>query len=125
MLNQCNFIGNLSADPEIKQTNTGKTVCNFRLGVSEKRGGEEHTEWVLVICWEKTAEFVGNYMRKGNRAFVSGRMCTRQWNDKDGNKRYTTEIIANQVQNLSPKSDDRPAKQNTDQYQGTGSDCPF
>lgn len=128
MVNICHFIGNLAADPELKQTTTGKSVCNFRMGVSEKRGGEDHTEWVSVICWEKTADFVGNYMRKGNLAFVSGKMQTRQWADKDGNKRYTTGIIANQVQNLSPKNDGAKSENHAplEPFGGsTGEDVPF
>jgi len=127
MLNQCNFIGRLGSDPEARQTPSGKTVTNFRIAVSEKRGGNENTEWVSVICWEKTAEFVANYTRKGNQCFVSGRMQTRKWKDQQGNDRYTTEIIAQTVQNLSPRSSEQgpPAPQDEPGYGGTGSDVPF
>jgi len=92
MLNQCNFIGRLGKEPESRFTQSGKQVVNFSLAVSEKRNGEEKTEWINVICWENTAKFVADYMRKGSLCFVSGKMQTRKWQDKDGADRYSTEI---------------------------------
>lgn len=128
-LNRCDFIGRLGADPEKRTTQSGKTVTNFRIAVSDKRGGNESTEWVSVVCWEQTANFVGDYMRKGQLAFVSGRMQTRQWQDKDGQTKYTTEIIANTVQNLSPRSDhgnsDHGYSGPPEPPTGTGEDVPF
>ena len=106
MVNQCSFIGRFGADPETRYTPAGKQVTNFRIAVSEKRGDKENTEWVSVVCWENTAKFVAEYMVKGNLCFVSGRMQTRKWQDQKGEQRYTTEIIASTVQNLSPRSDD-------------------
>lgn len=107
MLNQCNFIGRIGRDPESKYTPSGKQVVNFSIAVSEKRGGEEKTEWINVVCWEKTAKFVADYMHKGNLCFVSGRFATRKWQDQAGADRYTTEIIASTVQNLSPRDESR------------------
>jgi len=132
MLNQCQFIGRLGADPEQRATPSGKTVTSFRLAVSEKRGGEEKTEWVSCVCWEKTAEFVGQYMQKGNLAYVSGKMQTRKWKDQSGIDRYTTEIIASTVQNLSPRADDSDRQKPADPTYGqhgfdrsTGEEVPF
>jgi len=126
MLNNCQFIGRLGRDPENRSTPSGKSVTTFSLAVSEKRGGNDNTEWINVVCWEKTADFVANYMTKGQLAFVSGRMCTRKWQDKEGNDKYTTEIIAQTVQNLSPKSDGTQQKESDREYQhSTGDSVPF
>ena len=105
MLNQCNFIGRLGRDPEVRYTQSGKAVSSFSIACSEKRGGEETTEWVNVVAWEKLAEIVGQYLTKGSLVFISGRMQTRKWQDKEGGTRYTTEIIARDMQMLSPKGE--------------------
>ena len=107
MINQCNFIGRLGRDPEIRYTQSGKAVASFSLACSERRGGEESTEWVNVVAWEKLAEICGQYLVKGSLAFISGRMQTRKWQDKDGGTRYTTEIVAREMQMLSPKGEAR------------------
>lgn len=105
MINQCNFIGRLGRDPEIRYTTSGKAVASFSIACSEKRGGEETTEWVNVVAWEKLAEICGQYLVKGSLVFISGRMQTRKWQDKEGGTRYTTEIIARDMQMLSPKGE--------------------
>jgi len=122
MLNQCNFIGRLGKDPDSRFTASGKQVVKFPLAVSEKRNGEEKTEWINVICWENTAKFVADYMHKGSLCFVSGKMQTRKWQDKDGRDIYTTEIIASSLQNLSPRSDsgDQERKTNYPEQPGSG-----
>lgn len=128
MINQCNFIGRLGRDPETRYTQSGKAVASFSLACSEKRGGEESTEWVNVVAWEKLAEICGQYLVKGSLVFISGRMQTRKWQDKDGGTRYTTEIIARDMQMLSPKGE-----QNSGGGQGgsgqepppMGDDVPF
>ena len=122
MLNQCNFIGRLGKEPESSFTTSGKQVAKFSLAVSEKRGGEEATEWVSVICWEKTAKFVCDFMHKGNLAFVSGRMSTRKWQNKEGKDQYTTEIIAATVQNLTPRDSQREGPSDTNSDMG---EVPF
>lgn len=104
MLNQCNFIGNLTADPETRITHSGTPVCNFTLAVNYGWGDNEQTEFVRVVCWSKTAEACGKYLVKGSKSFVSGEMQTRKWQDQNGNDRYTTEITARSVQFLSPKN---------------------
>ena len=105
MINQCNFIGRLGRDPEIRYTQSGKAVASFSIACSEKRGGEETTEWVNVVAWEKLAEICGQYLVKGSLVFISGRMQTRKWQDKDGGTRYTTEIIAREMKMLSPRGE--------------------
>ena len=84
MINQCNFIGRLGRDPETRYTQSGKAVASFSLACSEKRGGEESTEWINVVAWEKLAEICGQYLTKGSLVFISGRMQTRKWQDKEG-----------------------------------------
>ena len=103
MINQCNFIGRLGRDPEIRYTQSGKAVASFSIACSEKRGGEETTEWVNVVAWEKLAEICGQYLAKGSLVFISGRMQTRKWQDKDGGTRYTTEIVAREMKMLDSR----------------------
>lgn len=105
-LNYCSFIGRLGADPETRHTPNGNAVTNIRLAVGEswkdKTTGEkqEKTEWVRITCYGKLAEICGQYLTKGSQAFFSGRMSTRKWTDKEGNDRYSTEIIADRMQML-------------------------
>ena len=102
-LNQCNFIGNVGRDPEIRYTPDGKAIANFSIAVTEKWKEKERTEWVRCVAFGKLAEIIGQYVKKGSALFLSGRLQTREWQDKDGNKKYTTEIIAAEVQFLSSK----------------------
>lgn len=103
MINQCNFIGRLGRDPETRYTQSGKAVASFSLACSEKRGGEESTEWVNVVAWEKLAEIAGQYLTKGSLVFISGRMQTRKWQDKEGGTRYATEIVAREMKMLDSR----------------------
>lgn len=96
------LIGNLGKDPEVRFSASGTAVANLRVGCTERVKGkdgnwEDRTEWVGVVCFGKTAENAGQYLAKGRQIFVEGRLQTREWNDKEGNKRYTTEVLANQV----------------------------
>ena len=100
MLNSCQFIGNLGADPETRTFQNGNKVCNLRLAVSEswrdKNTGErkEKTEWVSVAIFsEGLARVADQYLRKGSKVYVSGKMATRKWQDQSGNDRYSTEIV--------------------------------
>lgn len=105
-LNKVFLIGNLGADPEVREAGGG-TVCNFRIATSEawndRQTGErrERTEWHRVVVWGKQAEHCGQFLRKGRSVHVEGRIETREWDDKTGNKRYTTEINADRVTFLS------------------------
>ena len=98
MLNQCQFIGHLGADPEVKSFQNGNKVCNFRIAVTEKwkSNGEqkERTEWVsAAIFSEGLIGVAERYLRKGSKVFISGKMATRKWQDQSGNDRYSTEIV--------------------------------
>jgi single-strand DNA-binding protein len=133
MYNQCLFIGNCGADPESRFTQNGKQVVSFRIACTEKYGGKENTEWVLIVAWEKLAEICQRFIQKGTRVFVSGKMQTRKWQDKDGNDRYTTEIVAREMKILSggrQKEGGQQGQQNQDNYPdppygGMGESVPF
>jgi single-strand DNA-binding protein len=104
-VNKVLLIGRLGNNPEIRYTNTGTAVANFNLATSEnwndKNGQrQERTEWHRVVVWGKLAELCEKYLSKGRQCFVEGRLQTRSWDDKDGNKRYTTEVVASTIQFL-------------------------
>lgn len=104
-VNKVLLIGRLGNNPEIRYTNTGTAVANFNLATSENwndKSGQrqERTEWHRVVVWGKLAELCEKYLSKGRQCFVEGRLQTRSWDDKDGNKRYTTEIVASTIQFL-------------------------
>jgi len=102
-INKVFLIGNLGADPEVRYTQGGGAVCNFRMATTEvwnsKQSGErqERTEWHRIVVWGKQGEHCGEYLKKGRPCHVEGRIQTREWEDRDGNKRYTTEIVADRV----------------------------
>jgi len=104
-LNQCNFIGRLGRDPETRYMNNGDAVCNFSLAVGWKGKDKEGTEWVRCVAFGKLGEIAGKYLVKGKQCYVSGRMSTRKWTDKDGVERYSTEINVDRLQLLGSKSD--------------------
>jgi single-strand DNA-binding protein len=102
-VNKVIILGRLGQDPELKYTPGGAAVCNFSLATSESwtdKSGQkqERTEWHRVVVWGKLAELCNQYLSKGRQAYLEGRLQTRSWDDKDGNKRYTTEINAATVQ---------------------------
>lgn len=101
-LNKATLIGNLGADPEVRSTNTGTRVATLSIATSRRwtsRSGEqqEKTEWHRVICWDKLGEIAERYLKRGDRIYVEGRIEYRQWEGKDGQTRYTTEIRANEM----------------------------
>ncbi|HWC31412.1 MAG TPA: single-stranded DNA-binding protein [Dehalococcoidia bacterium] len=100
-LNKVMLIGNLGTDPEMRYTANGSAVTTFRLAVSRSYGGEgerrEETEWFTIVTWNKLAELLGQHLQKGRKVFVEGRLTTRSWDGPDGQKRYRTEVVANQV----------------------------
>lgn len=109
-LNKVMLIGNLGKDPEVRFTASGQAVASFSLATSEKFKGkngewEERTEWHNITLWGKLAEIAGEYLSKGKTIFVEGRLQTRKWQDKSGNDRYTTDIVCDKMQMLSPKGD--------------------
>jgi single-strand DNA-binding protein len=105
-INKVILIGNLGGDPEVKYTAGGSAVTNVTIATSEnwkdKTTGEnqERTEWHRVVFFGKLAEIAGEYLKKGSQVYVEGRLQTRKWQDKEGQDRYTTEIVANEMQML-------------------------
>jgi single-strand DNA-binding protein len=103
-VNKVIILGRLGQDPELRYTPSGASVCQFSLATSEswndKSTGQkqEKTEWHRIVVWGKLAELCNQYLSKGRQAYVEGKIQTRSWDDKDGNKRYSTEILANTVQ---------------------------
>jgi single-strand DNA-binding protein len=114
MKNSCSLIGRVGKEPEIKHLQSGDIVANFSLAVSEhyrNKDGEkvETTEWFAIVVWKKRAEIVEKYVHKGDLLDIEGKIVTRSWEDKEGIKRYTTEIICNELIMLGKKStSDKP-----------------
>ncbi|MBN2485028.1 MAG: single-stranded DNA-binding protein [Bacteroidales bacterium] len=117
-INKVILIGNVGNDPEIRHLEAGTPVANFRLATSESytnRNGERitQTEWHNIVVWRGLAEVVEKYVKKGAQLFIEGKIRTRSWDDKDGNKRYTTEIVADALQMLGKRTENGPeASQN-------------
>ena len=132
MVNKVILLGNLGNDPEMRNTSSGTAVATLSVATSRSwkdRDGQkqDETEWHRVIVWDKAAEFCGNYLAKGSKVYIEGRLQTRKWQDNNGVDRYTTEIIASTVQNLSPRSEggEQPPMPNSGYQQSTGEDVPF
>jgi single-strand DNA-binding protein len=108
-VNKVILIGNLGRDPEVRYSPNGSAVANVTLATSEswkdKNSGEkqEKTEWHRVVFFGRLAEIAGEYLKKGSQVYVEGRLQTRKWQDKDGHDRYTTEIVANEMQMLGSR----------------------
>ena len=111
-INKVILVGHLGKDPEVRQIAPNQTVCQFRIATSESwvdKAGQkqERTEWHSIVVWGKIAEICGKYLAKGRQVYVEGRLQTRSWEDQQGQKRYTTEVIANTVQFLGGLSGDK------------------
>lgn len=109
MLNRIIVMGRLTRDPELRRTNSGNAVTSFTVAVDrdfKPQSGEKETDFIDVVAWRNTAEFVSKYFSKGRMAVVEGRLQLRDWTDKDGNKRRTAEIVANNVYFGDAKRDD-------------------
>ena len=108
MINKVILIGNLGADPEIRYTQDGTPAASFTVATTEtwkdKSGAkQESTEWHRVTAWRRLAEICGEYLSKGSRVYIEGKLQTRKWQDQNGNDRYTTEIVAREMKMLSPR----------------------
>lgn len=116
-LNKATLIGNLGADPEVRYMTNGDCVCNIRLATTEtwkdKASGEqqEATEWHRVTFYRRLGEVAGQYLKKGSQVYIEGKLTTRKWQDKDGQDRYTTEIVANEMKMLGGRRDGESGKQ--------------
>ena len=121
-INKVILIGNLGADPETRHTPSGSAVTNIRVATSEswkdKQTGEhqERTEWHQVVIWNRLGEVAGEYLRKGSKVYIEGSLRTRKWQCQDGQDRYTTEIVASDMQMLDSRGGDQEAQ---------GDDIPF
>lgn len=110
-VNKAIVIGHLGKDPESRLMASGKAVCNFSLATSDswkdKNTGEkqERTEWHNIVMYDRLAEIAVQYLKKGSAVYIEGRLQTRKWQDKNGQDRYTTEIVANEMKMLGGKSD--------------------
>ncbi len=130
-VNKVILIGNLGADPELRYTSGGTAVTNFRVATNEQwtdKNGErqERTEWHQIVVWGKQAENCGKYLRKGRSVYVEGRLQTRQWEDQSGNKRYTTEVVAQIIQFLGGRGGEPagtgPSEEPTYEARGASND---
>jgi single-strand DNA-binding protein len=139
-LNKVQIIGHLGADPDQRFMPNGKAVTNIRIATSEtwkdKQTGDkkEKTEWHSVVAFEKLAEIMGQYLRKGSKVYVEGKLQTRKWQDKEGKDRYTTEIVAGQMLMLDGKPQgerapqqrqEKPSAPPADDGGGFDDDIPF
>ncbi len=114
-VNRATILGNLGRDPELRFTQGGEPVCNFSVATNEKwkdKSGElqERTEWHRIVVWGKVAEHCAQYLSKGRSVYIEGQIQTREWDDKEGVKRQTTEIKAFSVQFLGGKDEEKPEK---------------
>ena len=115
-INKVVLVGNLGKDPEMRATQSGAAIANITVATSEswkdKQTGEkkEQTEWHRVVFFNRLAEVVGQYLKKGSQVYIEGRLQTRKWQDKEGQDRYTTEIVASEMQMLGGRNDS-PAPQ--------------
>jgi single-strand DNA-binding protein len=141
MVNKVILIGNLGADPKVSYTQSGTAVATLSVATNRRvkdRDGnfQDETEWHRVIVWDKSAEFCGNYLSKGSKVYVEGRLQTRKWKDQSGADRYTTEVIAATIQSLTPRGGDGSTGGGYEQPPlppepfgsmggGTGEDVPF
>jgi len=109
-VNKVILVGNLGADPEVRYSSTGTAVANFRIATSEnwtnKEGGKEtRTDWHRVVAFGKLGEICAEYLRKGKQVYVEGKLRTRSWDDKEGNKRWITEVVASNMVMLGQAAD--------------------
>lgn len=122
MLNKIFLMGRLTRDPELRHTQSGTAVASFSIAVDrdfkDKQTGEKATDFIDVVAWRNTAEFVSRFFTKGSMAVVEGRLQLRDWTDKDGNKRRSAEVIADSVYFAGSRKDGGAAP--AQQYQGSG-----
>ncbi len=128
-VNKVILVGNVGKDPEIRHLDSGVAVANFPLATSESytaKNGERitTTEWHNIVLWRGLAEVAEKYVSKGRQLYIEGRIRTRSYDDKDGNKRYITEIYGDNMQMLGPKGDEKPANGQFNQGQGNSNSTP-
>lgn len=106
-LNKVVLVGRLTADVELKQSTSGVAVCSFTLAVNRRyaKEGEQSTDFISVVAWRDRAEFITRYFRKGSAICITGSIQTRSWKDKQGNNRYSTEVVVDEAMFVDSKSD--------------------
>jgi len=131
-VNKVIVLGNLGKDPDLRHLPNGDAVCNFSLATTEswkdKEGNkQDKTEWHNIVLFRKLAEIAGEYLKKGRPVYIEGRLQTRKWQDKEGKDRYTTEIVADQMQMLGSRDEAKEvAKTSTPaNFDDMESDIPF
>jgi single-strand DNA-binding protein len=109
--NKVILVGNLVADPELKKTQSGVSVCSFQIAVNRRfqKEGQHETDFFGIVAWRNTAEFVSRYFHKGKPILVCGQLQTRSWTDQNGQKRYTTEVVADEATFVENKSNESSA----------------
>lgn len=140
MINKAIIVGNLGADPEIRYTQSGSQVATFNVATTDrwrdKEGQQqESTEWHRIVAWRKLAEICGEYLHKGSKVYIEGKIQTRKWQDQNGNDRYTTEIVAREMKMLDRRDSGSDSSGGGGQnqsypepspgYGGVGEDVPF
>ena len=104
--NKVILIGNMTADPELKQTSAGTSVCSFSIAINRRFAkadqGQQNVDFINIVTWRQQAEFVSRYFKKGNPILISGQLQTRTWSDNQGQKRYATEVVADEVSFVAP-----------------------
>jgi single-strand DNA-binding protein len=131
-VNKVILIGNLGKDPEVRHLEGGAAVANFPLATTEtfkdKNGNrQEQTEWHNIVVWRGLAEVAEKYLKKGMTIYLEGKLRTRSWDDKEGNKRYTTEVVGDSFTMLSKRDNasQTPSEDNSSSTPKTGDDLPF
>lgn len=133
------IIGNLGRDPEIRYTQTGTAVATFNVATTERFKGkdgqmQDQTEWHRIVAWNRLAEICGEYLHKGSKVYLEGKLQTRKWTDQNGSEKYTTEVIAREMKMLSPRQGDggsagggyrEPPFPDAPPGMGMGEDVPF
>lgn len=127
-MNKIILMGRLTKDPEVKYTNNGKAVAQFTLAVNrpiKNAEGNYEADFINIVAWNQTAEVVGNYVHKGQRLLVEGRLQIRTYDAKDGSKRYATEVIASNIEFIEKKEGGSSAPASNDGFSNMGAAQPF
>jgi single-strand DNA-binding protein len=117
--NKVILIGNMTGDPELKQTQGGLSVCSFSIAVNRRfkgENGQQDCDFITIVAWRQQAEFVTRYFKKGMPILICGQLQTRTWTDNQGNKRYATEVVADEVSFVTSKENSTEAKSEPSTY---------
>ena len=125
--NKVILIGNMTADPELRQTPSGVSTCSFSIAVNRKMAKNNECDFITIVTWRQTAEFVSRYFKKGKPILVCGQLQTRSWSDQQGNKRYATEVVADEVSFVGNSESPTEAKNEPPKFEEIATDAglPF